>query len=460
MLHYQVQRIGSNRGAPRLWLQGLTLTRAGFTAGSRYSVRVTHLRLELEACEAGERIVSTRCRRDGHMPIVDLNSTKVLGEFGQLDSVRIRVMAPGHIVIDVTASERRYRERLHEAWTRLCHGESLLMGSVSHGGGIMSHALHRGFAQAGVDCYLRFANEVRAELVDHASIANEVWEEGTVALCAPLQELAFDAEVLTHLPSVDILEAGLPCSGASVSGRAKRGLSVPEAHPDVGHLVAGFLALAAHVNPLVILIENVTPYLNSGSAWILRNQLGDWGYDVHELVFRGSEFNAHEDRERVAMVAVTRGIAFDLAAVPRPEAKPMCLADVLDDVPPDSSRWSSMTGLKAKQVRDEAAGKGFRLQVFDGDSETIGTITKGYAKVRSTDPKLSHPDDPSLLRQLTSAEHARVKQIPEHLAAGVSETLAHELLGQSVIHGALVAIGEHVARALVSWAASTVRSAA
>ena len=138
----------------------------------------------------------------------------------------------------------------------------------------------------------------------------------------------------------------------------------------------------------------------------------------------------------------------------------MCLADVLDDVPPDSSRWSGMTGLKAKQVRDEAAGKGFRLQVFDGDSETIGTITKGYAKVRSTDPKLSHPDDPSLLRQLTSAEHARVKQIPEHLAAGVSETLAHELLGQSVIHGALVAIGEHVARALVSWAASTVRSAA
>ena len=459
MLHYQVQRIGSNRGTPRLWLQGLTLMRAGFTAGSRYSVRVTHLRLELQACEAGERIVSTRCRRDVHMPIIDLNSTKVLGQIGELATVRIRVMAPGHIVIDITASERRYRERLHEAWTRLCHGESLLMGSVSHGGGIMSHALHRGFAQAGVDCYLRFANEIRAELVDHASIANEVWEEGTVALCAPLQELAFDADALAHLPAVTVLEAGLPCSGASVSGRAKRGLAAPEAHPEVGHLVAGFLALAAQVNPLVIVIENVTPYLSSGSAWILRNQLADWGYEVHELVFRGSEFNAHEDRERAAMVAVTRGISLDLAAVPRPQPRLNALADVLDEVPADSSRWSAMTGLKAKQVRDKAAGKGFVMQIFDGDSQRIGTITKGYAKVRSTDPKIAHPDNPALLRQLSSAEHARVKQIPQHLAAGLSETLAHELLGQSVIHGALVAIGEHIARALVSWAASTARSA-
>ena len=96
----------------------------------------------------------------------------------------------------------------------------------------------------------------------------------------PAAGLAFDQKALARLPCVDLLEAGLACSGASASGRAKRHLAVPEAHPEVGHLVAGFLALVAQVN-LVIQIENVPLYQDTGSAWILRNQLRDWGYVVH-----------------------------------------------------------------------------------------------------------------------------------------------------------------------------------
>lgn len=91
-----------------------------------------------------------------------------------------------------------------------------------------------------------------------------------------------------------------------------------------------------------------------------------------------------------------------------------------------------MTGLKTKHASDEAEGKGFRLQIFDHDASSIGTVTKGYAKVRSTDPKIRHPDKPDLLRQLTPAEHARAKSIPSQLADGLSKTIAHEMLGQSV----------------------------
>src|SRR3546814_8734832 len=64
-----------------------------------------------------------------------------------------------------------------------------------------------------------------------------------------------------------------------------------------------------------------------------------------------------------------------------------------------------MSYLREKEERDIAAGKGFRMQIFQPDSTKIATLTRGYAKIRSTDPKLQHPTDPTLLRILRSEEH-------------------------------------------------------
>ncbi len=77
-----------------------------------------------------------------------------------------------------------------------------------------------------------------------------------------------------------------------------------------------------------------------------------------------------------------------------------------------------------------------------------GAITKGYAKVRSTEPKLQHPANPDLLRQFSPAEHARMKGIPEHLVFGLSATVAHELLGQAVCYAPFLAVGKAIGRAL------------
>ena len=110
-----------------------------------------------------------------------------------------------------------------------------------------------------------------------------------------------------------------------------------------------------------------------------------------------------------------------------------------------------MEGLKAKEVRDLAAGKGFRMQILDEDSPKLGTLTKGYAKRRSTDPRLRHPSNPELLRQFTPTEHARAKHIPAHLVAGASTTLAHEILGQSIVHSAFVAVWRLIGRSLLQW---------
>jgi Site-specific DNA methylase len=300
---------------------------------------------------------------------------------------------------------------------------------------------------------LAFANEIRSELLEQAAGNNDSWDSETVPLAAPMQELAFDAWAMNRLPRVEVLEAGLPCSGASVAGRAKRGAGHPEAHPDVGHLVVPFLAIIAKVQPAVVLLENVKQYLTSASMCILRNQLRDFGYDLHEEVLQGADWNALEHRERMCMVAVTRGLSFDFAALVRPSIQERRIGDVLDPVSDDAPCWSRMDGLKAKQARwqaerDKSEGSLFAMQIVTAFDTKSPTITKGYSKVRSTDPKLQHPSNPDLLRQFTPAEHARIKGIPERLVAGLSATLAHELLGQSICYDPFRSVGRLIGRAL------------
>lgn len=452
MKHYQTTAVGEHRGSPRLWLQGENLAHAGFSPGSRFDLVVESGTLKLVLNEEGRRTVSAKTRGDRAFPVIDINSREELAPIARFGWVRILITGQMIVILPLASEERRLI-RMERAAGKMQDGDPLDMGSLSHGGGILSHAVHTGLYLEGVDSRLRFANEIRGELLDHARAVNDGWEDDTVSLAAPLQELAFDQEAMNKLPAVDILEAGLPCSGASVSGRSKRGLALPEDHPEVGHLVVPFMSLVAQVNPLVVILENVLPYQSSASASIIRTLMRDFGYDTHECVLRGREFGALEDRDRYCLLAVTRGVAFDLDQLVRPEVGPARLGDVLEEVASDDSRWSAMAGLKAKMERDIEAGKGFRMQVFDAASSRIGTITKGYAKVRSTDPKIRHPDNPDLLRQLMPVEHARVKQVPEHLVDGLSDTVAHEVLGQSVVYQPFVAVGALVARALKVWCA-------
>lgn len=66
---------------------------------------------------------------------------------------------------------------------------------------------------------------------------------------------------------------------------------------------------------------------------------------------------------------------------------------MMDAVPFDDLSWSRMQYLRDKEVRAREAGKGFRMQVFDGSEIAIGTLTRLH-KRRSTDPFFAHPEDP------------------------------------------------------------------
>jgi DNA (cytosine-5)-methyltransferase 1 len=124
------------------------------------------------------------------------------------------------------------------------------------------------------------------------------------------------------------------------------------------------------------------------------------------------------------------------------------LGESLEPIAEDDPRWSRMQGLVDKAERDREAGNSFAMQIFDADSTRIGTLTKGLSKVRSTDPKIRHPLDAELMRVPTPLEHARAKDIPPHLYDGLSDTIAHEMLGQSVLYRPFVAVGRLLARCM------------
>jgi DNA (cytosine-5)-methyltransferase 1 len=221
-----------------------------------------------------------------------------------------------------------------------------------------------------------------------------------------------------------------------------------EDHPLVGHLVAPAIAIIARLNPAVFTLENVTSYAGTASAAILRHQLRDLGYVVHERKFLATEFGDLEARERWCMVAVTKGIDLDLDEVlPAPFAV-RTLNDILEPLEAVADRWSEMQGLKDKEVRDLEAGKNFKMQVYDGGESSIGTLTKGLAKNRSTDPKIRHATNPDLLRVPTVREHARAKGVDERLVEGLTFTVGHEVLGQGICAAPFRALFRYLAREL------------
>jgi len=69
----------------------------------------------------------------------------------------------------------------------------------------------------------------------------------------------------------------------------------------------------------------------------------------------------------------------------------------------------------------------------------------------STDPLLAHPEREGVYRLFTANEHARIKEIPEHLIEGMSQSKAHQLLGQSVLFTPVKALFERIGISLLNW---------
>lgn len=453
MKGYDIQKIGEHKGAPRFYKEGRRVALAGFTPGTNYRATLHQEEgmLVLKVDPSGEYKVSKKAARTGaadEVPVIDLNSKELLGMFDGMDQVRV-IVREGQIVLLALATEVRRKERLDRITQKIRSGTPLDIGSVSHGIGVLSNALHKGLEERGVASRQAFACDIEATYLDQAEAANDCWNDATIKVTAPLQEFAVDDWAMKTIGKVEILEAGLPCTAASMAGRAKKGLDKAEDDPNVGHLIFGFLTLIARLNPAIVVLENVPAYQVTASMSIFRTQMRDLGYNVHERILSGKDFGALENRQRMVAVGVTKGMQFSFDDLALPVNVVRTVSEILDPVPADDPSWSTLQYLKDKEVRDKAAGKGFMMQTVAASATSVPTITRGYMKRRSTDPFLQNPKDPQLLRLFTPAEHARIKGVPAHLVDGMSATRAHEALGQGICYAPFQAVGRHIGEYLM-----------
>lgn len=445
--HQQITytRVGNAKGSPRLWLESMKLASCGFTPGTRYTVTLDldTRRVILRADAAGDRIVSSRKRtlasgEEKLRPIIDIANASLRDAFD--DGQRIRaILCHGEITFDLHPMEAARMEREGRTRKNLADGH-VREATLCTGGGVSTLALKEGLAQAGVHAVVDWVVDREGRYLDVALENNPAITSETRLYEASLEEVD-----LCALTPVDVLQVSLPCTGHSNSGKAKRKLSCAEEHPTDALAVYGLLRILEAVQPSIVVSENVTNAMDSASYAIVRSYLLAQGYDITERVLTGADAGTTEHRDRWWFAAVSTGLngaAFDLEALLPEPVQYQSLAELLEDVPHDSPSWKEYAYLDAKAARDAAAGKGFARQLVTPESVKVGTLGRGYAKARGTEAFLIREDKKQ--RLLTPVEHARVKGIPEGLVVNTSATLAHEILGQSILFPHAVAIGRAI----------------
>lgn len=98
---YYIKKIGQNRGAPRVWLEGTQTERAGFRPGQKFDVIVQGHTIVLQANPDGTRVVSSKKAGEKQNPVIDINSRELLAIFDGMSAVRVavksRTRGRGHV---------------------------------------------------------------------------------------------------------------------------------------------------------------------------------------------------------------------------------------------------------------------------------------------------------------------------------------------------------------------------
>ncbi len=450
-------KLGESRGVSRVWLEGRKLGLAAFQPGQPLSV--TFDKASKKVClkvaandEDSQFSVSQRTRFGRIDPLIEIRSEQFREIFGDVGVLLRVVIKDGVAVIEAHGLTIRTVERAQRLKTKIENGEPLAIASLFSGGGVIDAAIHDGLQRTGVSSYSKFVVEREFRYID-AMVRNQpdLFKPDSVIVESDIALVEFKRP-----PLVEILIAGIPCTGASPAGKAKNAITMAEEHSDAGSCFFHFLNFVAQVKPAIIVVENVPNYMNSAGYAVIKSVLSTWGYQLSDAVLNGVKFGGLESRDRMCLVAVTDGIeqvglglGFDFTDVTPVIDKPATLAEVLEEVADDDPSWKSYSYLADKEIKDKAAGKGFKRTLVSatGCETSVPTLRRLYHKGGSCDTFVAHPDGVRS-RLFTPKEHARIKGVPARIIAGVSDTTAHEILGQGVIYPVFVALGCALARFL------------
>lgn len=187
MRRYIVRKLTTHRSSPRIYLDIRSLADAGFRPGQGYrrTLDVGRKSLTLTVAPDGPFVVSRKSRGTEHLPVIDINSSKDLCVFEGQEAVRVVIMDREIHILPI-ASEAKRQDRLARLSSNVEAG-TLISAGISFGGGVLDHAAHAGLKEAGLATRLAFANEIDESLLRHAEEHNDIWDEQTIGLAAPMQ---------------------------------------------------------------------------------------------------------------------------------------------------------------------------------------------------------------------------------------------------------------------------------
>lgn len=417
--HYTEAR-STSKGI-RLWLEGQKLVQAGFLTAAQYRIeylqdkQVILITLDPE----GSRAVTNTKRGGRSRPVIDLQNQQVSQMFKDGQRIKVTILQ-GQMIIERHHEDRAQLRREQQFMERVISGQ-LEEASMFTGGGVSTEAIHKALGSSGLDSRTSWVAEMEPKYIESAGQNCTAIDDDTVFLIGKVEEI--ERRFYTN---VDILSFSMPCAGFSKAGKSKHKQS-PIEHS--GTVLFPVVAAIQESNPAVIISENVSEAQDSPMYSLLRAELIRLGYKIFEQVMDNTQTDAMENRKRYWLTAISDGLAPSKLELPKVAPSGKQLKDILQQVP--ESDWKAYAYLADKAKRDKAAGKGFARQLLDGSETKVGTIGRGYAKARSTEPFMTRTKD-SKQRLLTPTEHAMVKCIPPYMVDGQSATTAHEILGQSV----------------------------
>lgn len=441
-------KLGENRGRKRIWIEGRKLQREGYEVGSRYDVVLQSNKVQLLPTPKGKYTVSKRTRKGTTLPIIDVTLQELAEIFEGVEMLRIQ-LTEGKITVSAHFLHDKQWRREQRLKEKLLSGSKLDKASFFHGGGVLDRSVFTGISDASIPSRIAVCNEVESKYLEQSLKVNGfMFDEESIIIESKIEHI----ERTKQPQEVDWLTAGIPCTGASLSGRAKNKLQFAESHHSAGVCFFSTLAMIELLNPAVVLLENVEAYQNTASMAVIRSVLVSLGYRLSEAILDGNEFGALERRRRLCVLALSEGITkLSLEEVKPIKKKEQSIKEILEPIALDSERYREFDYLAKKEVRDKKAKKGFSRQLLRGDETYCGVIGRDYAKCRSTEPFLLHPDGVRS-RLFTVSEHCALKGIPTDMVEGVSDSVAHQILGQSVIFPAFRAVAKHTALHLAAWA--------
>lgn len=254
------------------------------------------------------------------------------------------------------------------------------------------------------------------------------------------------------IPKHDILCAGFPCQPFSISGK-QYGFNDAR-----GTLFFEIARIVKYHRPRVAILENVKNFYTHNSGKTLERVIGvlsSMQYDVYHKILNASLYGVPQKRERIFIVAIQKRAQKIGFSFPSPQAKNICLKDILEDgvnekyvvkrndyMFTDKNSLPEYSLLKTAELKPLRIGKcnkggqGERIYSVNGHAITLSAYGGGAGAKTG----LYLVGDK--VRKLTPRECARAMGFPDSFAIHSKDNLAYKQFGNSVVVNVVEAVVE------------------